>query len=73
MKGIVVLESHEFYDVVKLSPSCRIEKLDIVCLEFVDKTPDSVTVKFRNGDSVLVGGLSMYTWNLNEHCLKRRV
>ena len=73
VKPIEVLENHEFYDLVKLTPKGGVEQLDIVCLEVIDKTSDSVTVKFQHGDSVFVGGLTMYTWDLNEHCLKRRV
>jgi len=67
MNPVEVLEKHDFYDLVKLTLG-DMKQTDIVCFEEVQRTSEFVIAKFQHGDSVLIGGQIMCTWDLEEHC-----
>ena len=68
---VEVLERTEVYDLVKL----RLVDLDgvhVISGEEVDRTQDTMTMKLRQNDSLLIDGKVVLWWNKSGSCFERQ-
>ena len=68
---VEVLERTELYDVVRLKLA-DMHGVHVISGEEVDRTQDTMTMKLRQNDSLLVDGKVVLWWNKNGSCFERQ-
>ena len=68
VQPVQVLEIHEDYDLVKITPIGGLGKISTVSAQEMERDDVSVTLRLREMDAIMVRGLIMYLWDQEEHC-----
>lgn len=70
--GLHVMERVGNSTIVKLKGVDKIGRVSVMSGEVVERTLDSLTLKLRRNDSLLINGRIVLWWNEEEKCFVRQ-
>jgi len=71
-KTVEILERTESYDLVKVTPVGGLEGVNVMSGEEISRTDESIMLKLKQNDGLLIDDVVILLWNKEKGCFERQ-